>query len=241
MGDTPAAPAADPTAAPSADTPAAPTPAAPPKAAPPPFTGRRLLLIASGAVNAVHLPYWLTWMRSKYPDTEVQVVATRSAQRFVTLQALSALTGRQAIGDTWTDDPLPTALHVELAEWADSVAVYPASLHYMARAALGLGDSPSLLALHGTAAPIVLAPSLPPRVEDNPAYVRHLKALAERPNLSVAPTRPGVSMTTGRRDGRTTPPLPDVLAELERLRDALPKNPAEEIEEISGSDIDSLR
>ncbi|MFI6013449.1 flavoprotein [Streptomyces sp. NPDC051243] len=197
------------------------------------FSGRRLLLIASGAVNAVHLPYWLTWLRSKHPDVAVKVVATRSAQRFVTLQALSALTSHQAITDAWPDDPLPTALHVELAEWADSVAVYPASLHYMARAALGMGDSPSLLALHSTAAPVVLAPSLPPRVEDNPAYVQHLKALAERPNVSVAPTQPGVSMTTGRRDGRTAPPLPVVLGELERLRKVLPEPPGEEIKETS--------
>lgn len=204
----------------------------------PEFTGRRLLLIASGAVNSIHLPYWLTWMRSKHPDVTVKVVATRSAQRFVTLQALSALTSHQAISDAWPDDPLPTALHVELAEWADSVAVYPASLHYMARAALGMGDSPSLLALHSTAAPVVLAPSLPPRVEDNPAYIQHLKALAERPNVSVAPTQPGVSMTTGRRDGRTAPPLPVVLGELERLRKTLPATSGEEIQKNPEEDID---
>jgi phosphopantothenoylcysteine decarboxylase/phosphopantothenate--cysteine ligase len=226
MADQPASPPATPSASAARS-----ASAAPPAARKPEFTGRRLLLIASGAVNAVHLPYWLTWLRGNYPDVETKAVATRSAQRFVTLQALSALTSQQAITDAWPDDPRPTALHVELAEWADSVAVYPASLHYMARAALLMGDSPSLLALHSTAAPVVLAPSLPPRIEDNPGYVQHLKALAERPNVAVAPTQAGLSMTTGRRDVRTAPPLPVVLGELERLRKTVPAIPSEEIPE----------
>ncbi|GAA2382444.1 hypothetical protein GCM10010420_00440 [Streptomyces glaucosporus] len=188
----------------------------------PEFGGRRLLMIVTGAVNAVHLPYWLTWLRTHYPRVETRVVATRSAQRFTTLQALSALTSHQAITDEWPAEPRPTALHAELAEWADSVAVYPASLHYVSRAALGLADSPSLLTVHSTAAPVVLAPSLPPRVEENPVYTRHLGTLAERPNVSVAPTQAARSVTTGRREARASAPLWTVLGELERIRRTLP-------------------
>ncbi|HET6857726.1 MAG TPA: flavoprotein [Streptomyces sp.] len=186
----------------------------------PHFTGRTLLLIASGAVNSVHLPYWLTWLRKQYPEVAVKVVATRSALRFTTLQALSALTSHEAIVDAWPDEPRPTALHIDLVEWADSVAVYPASMHYVSRAALGLADSPSLLAIHSTAAPVVIAPSLPPRVEENPVYVRHVKALEERPNVSVAPTQAAVSVTTGRKEARSSAPLWTVLAALENLREA---------------------
>ncbi|SDE15676.1 flavoprotein [Streptomyces prasinopilosus] len=186
----------------------------------PAFTGRTLLLVASGAVNTVHLPYWLTWLRKQYPDVTVKVVATRSALRFTTLQALSALTSHEAILDAWPDEPRPTALHVDLVEWADSVAVYPASMHYVSRAALGLADSPSLLAVHSTDAPVVIAPSLPPRIEENPVYARHVKALEERSNVAVAPTQPAVSVTTGRKEARSSAPMWTVLAALENLRTA---------------------
>ncbi|ACU38676.1 flavoprotein [Actinosynnema mirum] len=183
----------------------------------PPFTPRRLLLVVTGAIQAAHAPYWVTWLRGAYPDLEVRSVLTRSALRFTTEQAMSALTGHEAHLDEWPAGAPPRALHVDLAEWADAIIVHPASAHYVARAALGLADTPSLLVLHASSAPIAIAPSLPPGLEDNPVYRANLDLLARRPNVVVSATRQARSATTGRSDARGAAPLTTALRDVEEL------------------------
>jgi hypothetical protein len=184
---------------------------------PPPFHARRLLLIGTGSIGVAFLPFWLNWLRSSYPELAIRPVVTRSAERFVTRGALSALAGVPAALDAWPDQPT-SGLHVELADWPDTVLVYPATLHYLGRLALGLGDTPTLLALQCTAAIIGLAPGLPPGGWDSPAMRQHREALARRTNVVIAPPQPGRSITTGRDDAETPVALSTLVALVERQR-----------------------
>jgi phosphopantothenoylcysteine decarboxylase/phosphopantothenate--cysteine ligase len=184
----------------------------------PTFGARRLLVIGTGSVSVTFLPFWLNWLRLSYPDLQTQVVLTRSAQRFVTASAAAAFTARPVLEDAWPDEPAAGARHVELAEWADAVAVYPMTLHYLARLALGLADSPSLLALQCATTPVALAPALPPGGWGSPAVTQHVRALQARPNVAVAPPVPGPSVTTGRADGWIPAAFPAVVALLEHRR-----------------------
>lgn len=178
----------------------------------------RLLYIGTGSLTVTHMPFWLNWLSMAYPDLELRLVVTRSAERFVTRAALAPLAGGEVLCDVWPDRPDPTALHVELAEWAEVVLVYPATLNYLARMAVGLADTPSLLAVQCTTAAVAVAPALPPGGLASPAYRRHVAALAERPNVRVVPPVPAVSATTGRPGAAAAPPLPDVIAAAEELR-----------------------
>jgi phosphopantothenoylcysteine decarboxylase/phosphopantothenate--cysteine ligase len=186
---------------------------------PPPFGAHRLLLVAAGSVSATFLPYWLDWLRLSYPDLQTQVVLTRSAERFVTPTAAAAFTSRPVLRDDWQpDETTRGALHVELTEWADAVAVYPATLHFLARLALGLADSPSLLALQCGNAPVVVAPALPPGGWGSPAVTTHVRALQARPNVAIAQPQPGRSITTGRDDAWIPADFPAVIRLLEHRR-----------------------
>ncbi|GAB3206652.1 flavoprotein [Marinactinospora thermotolerans] len=199
----------------------------------PEFGVSRLLLVATGSVSTADLPFWGTWLRTCYPDLEIMLALTRSARRFVTPTALHGRINGEVIPDTWPEDD-PRALHVELAEWAEAVLVYPATLHFTARLALGLADSPALLAAQCTKAPIVVAPALPPGGVDSPAYLAHRSALAARPNVVVMPPRPGISVTTGRPGAWAPALLPHCLEALERLRDARDPGSREETD-VSGA------
>jgi phosphopantothenoylcysteine synthetase/decarboxylase len=179
------------------------------------FTPRRLLLVGTGAVGVTFLPYWVKWLDLALPEVECRVVVTRSAERFVTREALSAVNSSQAVLDAWPDEPRTTALHVEWTQWAEAVAVYPATLNFIGRYAAGIADSPALLALHCTQVPIGIAPSLPPGAVDNPLLARRLKEIQERPNVCVATPEPGRSGTTGRNDAFVPPDLPKLLALME--------------------------
>ncbi|WP_234016833.1 flavoprotein [Streptomyces sp. LaPpAH-108] len=192
-----------------------------PAGQPPALGLERLLLIGTGSIGAAHLPYWVTWLRLYHPGVELRIVLTAAAERFVTRQALVPLAHAPVLQDRWPDEPAEQPLHVDLSLWADAVVVCPATLNYVARLALGLGDSPSVLALQCTGAAVAVAPALPPGGARSPAYLGHVRALRERDNVVVVPPVPGHSAATGRRDGWPAAPLPAVLREVDALRTRL--------------------
>ncbi|GAA2003851.1 flavoprotein [Nocardiopsis rhodophaea] len=195
--------------------------------APPEFGAQRLLLVGTGALVVSSLPFWLNWLRITYPALKLRLVITRSAERFVSREALTAISGRTVQLDTWPDEPTPSARHVELAEWAEAIAIYPATLHFVSRFALGLADTPTLLALQCTQVPIGLAPALPPNAERFSNYRSHVAMLQEHPNVVVLPPHATRSATTRRVEESVAPaPLSELLQHIERLRQA-PGEPVE--------------
>lgn len=198
------------------------TPTAPPGSPAPVFGGRRLLYVATGSVATMFLPMWLHWLKEVHPELEVRVALTRSARNFVGSSAVALTGGRPPITDEWPQTP-DSALHVELADWPDTILVHPATFHFTARFALGLADSPLLLALECTPAAIAIAPSPPPGGEKSPAYLRHIAALQERPNTVVVPPKPGFSLSTG-KPSTSAATVPDCLNALEKQRRTMAQN-----------------
>jgi phosphopantothenoylcysteine synthetase/decarboxylase len=176
----------------------------------------RLLLVVTGSAGATGMPSWTSWLSLAYPRLTTRLVLTRSAQRFVTRQALAPRVS-EVLVDTWPEDDLG-ARHVEMSEWAEAIIVYPATLHFVARLALGLADTPALLAAQCATCPIAVAPSLPPGGMDSAAFRAHWTALVDRPNVAVAPPIPAMSLTTGKPDAWGPPPLSEVIEMLERRR-----------------------
>jgi phosphopantothenoylcysteine synthetase/decarboxylase len=175
---------------------------------------RRLLIVVTGSLNAVSTPSRLFWLRTSFPELELRVVVTRSAEKFVTRTALSVTTGTSSMLDEWDDTARPGAMHMALVQWAEAILVIPASLNYMARVALGLADSPSVLAIQCTGVPVVIAPSLPPGGWESPAVKQHLRCLAQRPNVSVIHPLQGLSLTTGRLEAYLPPSLQIIFEDL---------------------------
>ncbi|MCX4748195.1 flavoprotein [Kitasatospora sp. NBC_01287] len=176
----------------------------------------RVLLVATGSIMVAHLPTHLTWVRHQQPSLEVQVVLTRSAGQFVSKEALHMISGRPVLDDAWEPGADTSgARHVEWSRWAELAVVWPATMHYTARLALGLADSPSLLALHCTGAPVGVAPSLPPGGWQSAAMSGHVAALEARPGVKVIPPVPGLSWTTKKLDSWLCPPLGAVLRDLD--------------------------
>ncbi|MFJ4842529.1 flavoprotein [Streptomyces sp. NPDC088746] len=185
---------------------------------PPPLHAERLLYVATGGVQTMFMPMWLRWLHNSYPHMDIRCVMTHSARRFAGVTAVAAANdGRPPMIDNWPEEP-HTALHVELAAWPDAILVHPATLHFTARLALGLADTPTLLALQCTQAPIVVCPALPPGGHLNPAYRQHVEALSLRDNISVLPPISGISMSTGEEGLGTAALLPHAVAALEDLR-----------------------
>ncbi|TKV56357.1 flavoprotein [Nakamurella flava] len=184
----------------------------------------RLLLVATGSVATGDLPFWATWLRTYRPELTVDIVLTRGAHRFVRPAALHGRVTGRVLDDTWPESET-TARHVDFLEWAQAILIFPATFHYTARLALGLADSPSLLAAQCATVPVVLAPALPPGGTDSEAYRSHVRTLSARRTTRVVPPRPGVSTTTGRPDSWAPALVPDCLIEIARLRSELTGSP----------------
>ncbi|WP_371516335.1 flavoprotein [Kitasatospora sp. NBC_01300] len=178
---------------------------------------KRILFVVTGSINASLTPYWLHWLRQSFPRITSDLLVTRSAQRFVTLDALRRLVD----GDVWTDDyadpSLPESAHVEIGERVDAFAVFPATLDFAMRLASGNCNTPATMALQITEKPIVLATAFP---AGNAVVEHHMELLLRRPNVSVSRTVAAYSVGKRKWEGETGFYLPSVLKELEGMFDA---------------------
>ena len=118
---------------------------------------------------------------------QVDVIMTEAATKFVAPLTFSALSGRAARVDMWTEpggQPIP---HVQMAAAADLVIVAPLSANTLAKLALGLADNLLTSTLLATHVPWVLAPAMESHMWSNPITQAHAASLAARGAILVGP------------------------------------------------------
>jgi hypothetical protein len=147
---------------------------------------RRVVLGISGAVAAVDAPVLVRGLHAMGCD--VRIALTRTAQRFVSVAALQALTHHQVWRGLWQRDEATPVPHINLAEWAELVVVWPASATTLAR--LATGDCSDLVSaiVTATRAPVVVAASMNDGMYDSPAVQQNLETLRAHGRWLVHPT-----------------------------------------------------
>lgn len=180
------------------------------------FGFERVAIVLTGSAVTQVMPYWIDWARSAAPETTFRVVMRASAFRFATRHNIEAKLRARIQVDAWEDELI--AAHIELAEWADLILIYPATLDYASRLANGLADSPSLLAALTTHAQVCVAPALPPRSVGNPLIDSILDRLRAPSNFLVIDPVPGPSESSDIALAWVPPPFPDVLRRIEEER-----------------------
>ncbi|WP_405590241.1 flavoprotein [Streptomyces sp. NBC_01190] len=168
----------------------------------------RVLLVASGAIGVTALPDWAMLLRVQY-GWSVRICLTYSADRLVSREALAAVTQAPVAGPGW-QTAQGIVPHQELAEWPDLVIVAPATTNFVAKAAAGMSDSLALTTVLCTAAPVLIAPSIPENALARPAVRRNLQCLADD-GYHVVPMGPGVSVHRGAVSAAAMPGLPVIL------------------------------
>lgn len=168
----------------------------------------RVLLIVSGSV-AAYKALELTRLLRK-DGAEVMAVLTAGGARFVTKEALAAITGQRVHDDLWAAEA--EIGHIRLARWPDLVAVVPASADLLAKMAHGLTDDLATCVLLATRAKVLVAPAMNPAMWQHPATVANVATLRAR----------GVTIA-GPDDGPMAEPEsgPGRLLEPAALRDAI--------------------
>ncbi|MGV2920127.1 flavoprotein [Streptomyces alfalfae] len=184
----------------------------------------RILLIGAGAIGAAQLPSLVGMLKFGY-GFDVAVCLTAAGRDFVSPRALAALTGRPVVPPDWPAESGPA--HVEWADWAQGVIVWPATLNFLSRCAFGLADSLPAAIVLSTTAPVVFAPSVAAGAAEGGPLRRALRVLRQDGHGVVGPVM-GHAVSTGELSPGACAPPEAVVEELTTRLRASTSVPAEE-------------
>jgi len=117
----------------------------------------------------------------------VDTIMSYGATQFVTPLAFRSLTHRVVVTDTFDPDSEYSVEHVALAHQADVIVVAPATVHCIAKLALGLADDPLTTTIVAAKCPLVVAPAMDGNMFDHPATQANLATLKERGAVIAGP------------------------------------------------------
>ena len=119
----------------------------------------------------------------------VDTVMSYGATKFLTPLAFRAITHRDVVTDGFDAQSDFGSEHVALAQRADIVVVAPATVHCIAKLALGLADDPLTTTVVATKAPLLVAPAMDANMYDHPATQENLTKLRDRGVVGNHPHR----------------------------------------------------
>ena len=143
-----------------------------------PLAGKHIVLGVTGSIAC----YKALDLASKFVQAGalVDTLLSYGATRFVTPLAFRSITHREVVTDTFAPDSEFSNQHVALARNADIVVVAPATVHCIAKLALGLADDPLTTTVVATKAPLLVAPAMDADMFDHPATQENLARLRQR-------------------------------------------------------------
>lgn len=149
------------------------------------FKGKHVLLGVTGSIAA----YKAVELASKLAQagTQVDVILTAAAEKFVTPLTFQSVTGRRAFtdADLWGGEA--HVLHVGLAQQADILVIAPCTANTLAKLAIGLADNLLTITALADRGSLLLAPAMDGGMYEAPATRINLTTLIERGAIIVGP------------------------------------------------------
>jgi phosphopantothenoylcysteine decarboxylase/phosphopantothenate--cysteine ligase len=139
---------------------------------------RRVVLGITGGIAAYKSPEIVRRLRDS--DAEVQVVMTEAARQFVTDTTLQAVSGRPVRSTLWDSAAEAAMGHIELARWADTLVIAPASANLIAQLAHGLATDLLTTLCLATNSRLLIVPAMNQAMWRNAATQANVATLLER-------------------------------------------------------------
>ena len=117
----------------------------------------------------------------------VDVIMSHGATQFVTPLAFRSITHRAVVTDSFDPDSEYSVEHVALAQQADVIVIAPATVHCIAKLALGLADDSLTTTVVAARCPLVVAPAMDGNMYDHPTTQENLATLKERGVVIAGP------------------------------------------------------
>jgi len=147
--------------------------------------GRRIVIVVTGGIaayKACELVSRLTGV-----GAEVRVVMTENARRFVGEATFRALSGHPVCGDMFEEPAADEIPHISLADFAEVIAVVPATANILGKVAGGICDDFASTVICAARGPVVIAPAMNWAMWENPIVQGNCEKLGEIGYRIVAP------------------------------------------------------
>ncbi len=182
-----------------------------------PLEDRHIVLGVTGSISAYKAVEVARGLLKA--GAELRVIMTAAATEFVGPTTFSAITGHRVRLDQFDDGGGPGEAHIDLAAWADVLAVVPATGNIIGKAANGLADDMLSTTLLACEAPCCFAPAMNFRMMRNCAVVANLDTLRSR-GVHIIDAEFGPLANGEVGDGRLAEPyhIIEAIAELSEQR-----------------------
>jgi len=154
----------------------------------------------------------------------VQVVMTPSAQRLVTPTTFRSLSGRPVVTEMFVEEGQVSLQHIELAEWADVLAVAPATASFIGRVANGIADEILSCTWMACDCPKVLAPAMNDRMWAADPVQRNCRYLRGLPGVHFIEPVEG-RLASGREGMGHLAPVETIIDVVDRVARAARRRP----------------
>ena len=177
-------------------------------------TGRNVILGVTGSIAAYKAASVVRGLLAR--GDAVQVVMTASACKLVGPATFRALSGRPVATQMFAEDAPASLPHIELAEWADALAVVPATANFLGKIANGIADDILSCTWMACDCPKVLAPAMNDRMWASPAVQRNFECLCALPGVAFVGPVEG-RLASGRVGMGHLAAVDDILAAIDAV------------------------
>ncbi len=172
---------------------------------------KNILIIITGSIAAYKACEVVRLLRRE--GAEVQVMMTKSAQKFIGKTTFAALTNYQVITEMFPDTPKAGLEHVELSINLDAIVVIPATENIICKVASGVADEVVSTTLSVCEQPTLFAPAMNYRMWQNSATMEAVDKLRNRGKVVLEPEE-GALASLHEGEGR----LPDLKIIMNSIR-----------------------
>ena len=149
------------------------------------LSGKKILLCITGSVAAYKACDVIRALRKE--DVSVQVAMTASAEKFIGIATLAALTGNDVLTTLFPKSPKAGLEHIELAMTMDALVVLPATANILGKTSQGVADDLVSSLLSVCEQPTLFAPAMNFRMWENPATMQAVETLRLRGKFVLEP------------------------------------------------------
>ena len=142
------------------------------------ITKFRILIIISGGVACYKVLELIRLYHKN--DFDIEVVLTKSAQKFITPLLVTSLINKKCFTDLFSSEEKENMNHINLARNKDLILVAPCTANFIAKMSHGIADDLGSNIILASNSKIVIAPSMNPYMWNNIATQDNLKILKQR-------------------------------------------------------------
>ena len=136
---------------------------------------KRILIGVTGGIAAYKVPELVRRIKERGGDP--RVVMTESARAFVSPLSLQAVSGNDVRIDLFDEAAESGMGHIELARWAETILIAPATANFIAKMANGMADDLLSTLVLASEATVVVAPAMNHQMWLHPTTQRNVQTL----------------------------------------------------------------